>query len=154
MNYWLMKSEPETFSIDDLEACPKKTTHWDGVRNYQARNFMRDGMQRGDLAFFYHSNCELPAIAGVVKIVKTGYPDHTAFDAHDQHYDPQSDPAKPRWYMVDVQFQRKLKRPISLAELRKYSNGALEGLALLQRGNRLSITAVSATHWKFILSLE
>ena len=154
MNYWLMKSEPETFSIDDLEACPKKTTHWDGVRNYQARNFMRDGMQRGDLAFFYHSNCELPAIAGVVKIVKTGYPDHTAFAAHDQHYDPQSDPAKPRWYMVDVQFQRKLKRPISLEELRKYRNGALKGLALLQRGNRLSITAVSATQWKFILALE
>jgi predicted RNA-binding protein with PUA-like domain len=149
-----MKSEPETFGIDDLEAAPKKTTHWDGVRNYQARNFMRDGMRRGDFAFFYHSNCAEPGIAGLVKIVKPGYPDHTAFDAGDAHYDPDSDPSEPRWYMVDVQFQRKFKRPILLAELRKYSNGALKGLALLKRGNRLSITPVSAAHWKFILDLE
>ena len=154
MNYWLMKSEPETFSIDDLAEAPKKTTHWDGVRNYQARNFMRDGMQRGDLAFFYYSNHEPPGIAGVAKIVKTGYPDHTAFDKDDPHYDAQSDPTNPRWYMVDVQFQRKLKCLISLEELRKYSNGALAGLALLQKGNRLSITPVSEAHWKFILALQ
>jgi predicted RNA-binding protein with PUA-like domain len=154
MSYWLMKSEPDTFSIDDLKASPKKTTHWDGVRNFQARNFMRDGMKRGDLAFFYHSSCEEPGITGIAKIVKTGYPDRTAFDKKDKHFDPQSDPAKPRWYMVDVQFQRKLKRTITLAELKKYSNGALDSLALLKRGNRLSITPVSAAHWDFILQLE
>ena len=149
-----MKSEPETFSIDDLRSSPKKTTHWDGVRNYQARNFMRDAMQRGDEAFFYHSNCEEPGIAGVVTIVKTGYPDHTAFDPSDKHYDAESDRETPRWYMVDVRFQRKLRRVITLTELKKHSNGALAGLALLKRGNRLSITPVSAAHWKFILSLE
>jgi predicted RNA-binding protein with PUA-like domain len=115
---------------------------------------MRDGMERADLAFFYHSSCAEPGIAGIVKIVKTGYPDHTAFDKKDKHFDPQSDPAKPRWYMVDVQFQRKLKRTITLAELKKYSNGALDSLALLKRGNRLSITPVSAAHWDFILQLE
>jgi len=154
VNYWLMKSEPETFGIDALAASPRRTTHWDGVRNYQARNFLRDGMQIGDQAFFYHSNCAEPAITGIVKVVRTGYPDHTAFDPHDPHYDVDSDPNKPRWYMVDVQLQRKLARPITLATLRKYSSGALDGLALLQRGNRLSITPVSATHWRFILDLE
>lgn len=154
MSHWLMKSEPETFGIDDLAVSPRKTTHWDGVRNFQARNFMRDQMRRGDLAFFYHSNCEEPGIAGIVKVVKTGYPDHSAFDRKDKHYDPSSDPSKPLWYMVDVQLQRKLKRPITLATLREHSNGALEGLALLKRGNRLSITPVSDAHWKFILSLE
>jgi predicted RNA-binding protein with PUA-like domain len=154
MGYWLMKSEPETFSIDDLRSSPKKTTHWDGVRNFQARNFMRDAMQRGDEAFFYHSNCEQPGIAGVVTIVKTGYPDHTAFDPNDNHYDAESDREAPRWYMVDVRFQRKLRRVITLEELRKHSSGALAGLALLKRGQRLSITPVSAAHWKFILTLE
>jgi predicted RNA-binding protein with PUA-like domain len=154
MAYWLMKSEPDTFSIDDLRSSPKKTTHWDGVRNFQARNFMRDAMQRGDEAFFYHSNCEEPGIAGIVTIVKTGYPDHTAFDPSDKHYDAESEREAPRWYMVDVRFQRKLRRVITLAELRKHSNGALAGLALLKRGNRLSITPVSAAHWKFVLTLE
>jgi predicted RNA-binding protein with PUA-like domain len=153
MAYWLMKSEPETFSIDDLAASPRKTTHWDGVRNFQARNFMRDEMRRGDLAFFYHSNCAEPGIVGVVKVVKTGYPDFTAFDPSDKHYDPESDPAKPRWYMVDVQFQRKLRHPITLATLREHADRGLKGLALLRRGNRLSITPVSAAHWKFILAL-
>lgn len=154
MAYWLMKSEPSTFGIDDLAASPRKTTHWDGVRNFQARNFMRDEMRRGDLAFFYHSNCAEPAIVGIVKVAKTGYPDFTAFDPADKHYDPDSDPAKPRWYMVDVQLQRKLKRPITLATLREHADRALKGLALLRRGNRLSITPVSAAHWKFILALE
>jgi predicted RNA-binding protein with PUA-like domain len=154
MKHWLMKSEPETFGIDHLAANPRKTTHWDGVRNFQARNFMRDEMQIGDLAFFYHSNCAEPAITGVVKVVKPGYVDHTAFDRNDKHYDADSDPQNPRWYMVDVRLQRKLARPITLAALREHSNGALKGLALLQRGNRLSITPVSATHWKFILQLE
>ena len=154
MKHWLIKSEPGTFSVDDLAKSPKKTTHWDGVRNFQARNFLRDGMERGDLAFFYHSSCEVPAIVGVVKVVKPGYPDHTAFDRKDPHYDAGSDAKNPRWYMVDVQLQRKLKRPITLETLRAHADGALRGLALLQRGNRLSITPVSDEHWNFILSLE
>ena len=154
MSRWLIKSEPDTFSVDDLAKKPKKTTHWDGVRNFQARNFLRDQMQRGDLAFFYHSSCEVPAIAGVVKVVKPGYPDHTAFDRKDKHYDADSDPDNPRWYMVDVQLQRKLKQPITLEALRKHADDELRGLALLKRGNRLSITPVSDAHWDFILSLE
>jgi predicted RNA-binding protein with PUA-like domain len=149
-----MKSEPETFGIDALAKSPRKTTHWDGVRNFQARTFMRDGMQRGDLAFFYHSNCDEPGIVGIVEIVKAGYPDHTAFDKKDDHYDPDSDPDHPRWYMVDVRLQRKLARPITLATLREHADGALRGMLLLKRGNRLSVTPVSAAHWKFILSLE
>ena len=154
MNYWLMKSEPETFGIDDLARAPRKTTHWDGVRNYQARNYMRDQMQRGDCAFFYHSNCAEPGIAGIVKVVKTGYPDPSAFDKRDAHHDPDSDPDNPRWYMVDVRLERKLRRIITLDELKKHSNGALAGLIVLKRGNRLSITPVSAAHWQFILDLE
>jgi predicted RNA-binding protein with PUA-like domain len=153
MSYWLMKSEPDVFGIDDLAKNPRKTTHWDGVRNFQARNFMRDDMQRGDLAFFYHSNCAEPGIAGIVKIVKAGYPDHTAFDAKDPHFDPDSDPKKPRWYMVDVQLQRKFRNTVTLATLREHADGALKGLALLKRGNRLSVTPVSSAHWKFILEL-
>jgi predicted RNA-binding protein with PUA-like domain len=154
MSHWLIKSEPATFSVDDLAKSPKKTTHWDGVRNFQARNFLRDQMRRGDLAFFYHSSCEVAAIVGIVKVVKPGYPDHTAFDRKDKHYDADSDPNKPRWYMVDVQLQRKLKRPITLDTLRTHADDALRGLALLKRGNRLSITPVSDAHWDFILSLE
>jgi predicted RNA-binding protein with PUA-like domain len=154
VKHWLMKSEPEVFGIDDLAKNPGKTTFWDGVRNYQARNFMRDQMQLGDRAFFYHSNCAEPGIAGIIKVVKAGYPDHTAFDRDDPHFDPDSDPDKPRWYMVDVRLERKLKRTITLAELREHASGALKGLALLQRGNRLSITPVSDEHWRFILDLE
>lgn len=153
MAYWLMKSEPDVFGIDDLAKAPRKTTHWDGVRNFQARNFMRDEMRRGDLAFFYHSNCEEPGIAGIVKIVKEGYPDYTAFDKDDPHFDPDSDPAKPRWYMVDVQLVRKFKHTVTLATLRTHEQRALRGLMLLKRGNRLSITPVSEAHWKFILDL-
>jgi predicted RNA-binding protein with PUA-like domain len=153
MGHWLMKSEPDVFGIDDLAKARRKTTHWDGVRNYQARNFMRDGMRVGDLAFFYHSNCDEPAIVGIVEIVRAGYPDHTAFDAKDAHFDADSDPNEPRWFMVDVQFARKLARPITLATLRNHSAGALKSLALLRRGNRLSVMPVSAAHWKFILTL-
>ena len=110
MNYWLLKSEPDVFGIEHLLKMPKKTEHWDGVRNYQARNFMRDNMKEGDMAFFYHSNCKEPGIAGIVKIVREAYPDHTAFDAKCKYYDPKSDPANPRWFMVDVKFVKKFKK--------------------------------------------
>ena len=153
MRHWLMKSEPDVFGIDDLAQLRRKTTHWDGVRNYQARNFLRDGMRVSDLSFFYHSNCDEPAIVGIVEVVRAGYPDHTAFDAKDAHFDPDSDPKQPRWFMVDVQLERKLARPITLAALREHSGGALKGLALLRRGNRLSVMPVSTAHWKFILGL-
>jgi predicted RNA-binding protein with PUA-like domain len=153
MNHWLMKSEPDVFGVDDLAKSPRRTTHWSGVRNFQARNFMRDDMRIGDLAFFYHSNCDEPGIVGVMKVVKAGYPDHTAFDPSDHGFDPDSDSSRPRWYMVDVQLKRKLARPITLAQLREHDKRALKGLALLQRGNRLSVTPVSAAHWDFILDL-
>jgi predicted RNA-binding protein with PUA-like domain len=152
MNYWLMKSEPDVFSIDDLQALPKKTDKWEGVRNYQARNMMRDDMRAGDLAFFYHSNCKEPGIAGIMKIVRRGYPDFTALDPAAKYFDPKSDPDNPRWYMVDVRFARKLKRVITLSELKQHD--ALADLPLLRRGNRLSIMPISKEHWDFILSLE
>lgn len=154
MNYWLMKSEPDVFGIDDLAAANKKTDHWDGVRNYQARNMMRDQMKRGDLSFFYHSNCAEPGIAGLMKINCTGYPDHTAFDPNDPHFDPKSSPENPRWHMVDVRFLRKFKRTITLAELKSYADTKLKGMQLLRRGNRLSVMSVSKKHWDFILTLE
>jgi predicted RNA-binding protein with PUA-like domain len=152
MAYWLMKSEPDVFGIDDLAKAKGRTTHWDGVRNFQARNFMRD-MRRGDRAFFYHSNCDEPGVAGIVKIVKEAYPDHTAFAEGDPHFDADSDPAKPRWYMVDVKLERKFRRTVTLAALREHEQRALKGLTLLKRGNRLSITPVDAVHWKFVLDL-
>jgi predicted RNA-binding protein with PUA-like domain len=153
MNYWLIKSEPESFSIDDLKRAPGRKTHWDGVRNYQARNFMRDGMRKGDLVFFYHSNCDTPAIMGIAEVASGAYPDHTAFDPGDPHFDAGSDPDNPRWLMVDVRYRRKTRRIISLEELRRHE-GRLEGFALLRRGNRLSVMPVSKPHWDFILSLE
>ena len=152
MNYWLMKSEPSEFSIDDLKS--GKTDHWDGVRNYQARNFMRDGMKKGDLVFFYHSNCEQPGIVGLMRVQREAYPDHTAFDPEDKHFDPKSDPDEPRWFMVDVKYVRKLKRTISLAELKDYADGKLRDFPLLRKGNRLSIMPVSKPQWDFILDLE
>ena len=148
-----MKSEPEVFGIDDLAGAARRTTAWDGVRNYQARNYMRN-MARGDQAFFYHSNCPEPGIAGIVEISRSAYPDHTAFDPNDPHYDAGSAPTDPRWYMVDVKLVRRLRRLIPLAELRKYAEKELKGLALLRRGNRLSVLPVSDREWRFILSLE
>jgi predicted RNA-binding protein with PUA-like domain len=153
VNYWLFKSEPDTFSIDALAAMPKKTTHWDGVRNYQARNMMRDDMRRGDLAFLYHSSCAEPGVAGIVKVVSKAYPDRTAFDSSSQYCDADSDPAAPRWFMVDVQLVRKFAQPVTLSTLRRHADGKLDGMWILRRGNRLSITPVSAAHWKFINSL-
>jgi predicted RNA-binding protein with PUA-like domain len=154
MKYWLIKTEPATFSIDDLEKAPRKTTMWDGVRNFQARNMVRDEMQKGDEAFLYHSSCDVPGIVGIVEIAKTGYPDPTAFDAKHHHYDADSDPANPRWYVVDVRLKRRLPRIITLDELRTHAAKKLDGMLLLRRGNRLSITPVDAKHWKFIESLE
>lgn len=153
MKYWLMKSEPESFSIDDLARAPRRTTCWDGVRNYQARNMLRDEMKRGDRAFFYHSSCELPGIVGIVEIVRDGYPDHTAFDPEDHHFDPKSDPAAPRWFMVDVKLVEKFPRTLSLRELKQHAGDELAGFQLLARGNRLSVMPVSATHWKFVNSI-
>jgi len=153
MNHWLMKSEPDVFGVDHLAKSPRRTTFWSGVRNYQVRNFMRNEMRVGDLAFFYHSSCDEPGIVGVMKVVKAGYPDHTAFDRSSDGFDADSDASDPRWYMVDVQLQRKLARPITLAQLRQHEKRKLKGLALLQRGNRLSVTPVSAAHWNFILEL-
>ena len=154
MNHWLMKSEPGEFGIDDLIASPGRRTFWDGVRNYQARNFMRNDMQPGDLAFFYHSSCPEPGIVGIVRIASEAYPDHTAFDPTDKHYDPGSDPHDPRWYMVDIEHERKLKRLIALAELRVFASDRLDGVTLLRRGNRLSIMPIGEAQWNFILSLE
>ena len=153
MNYWLFKNEPEDFSIDDLAKAKNQTTHWDGVRNYQARNFMRDDMKVGDQGFFYHSNCEVPAVVGIVEVVREGYPDHTAFDANDPHFDAKSDPENPRWMMVDVKLVRKLERPIPLKEIKEHMD-KLEGFHLVARGNRLSVMPVQPKHWKLILSLE
>ncbi|NHA15145.1 EVE domain-containing protein [Thioalkalivibrio sp. XN279] len=154
MNYWLMKSEPEAFSIDDLARAPQKTTCWDGVRNYQARNMLRDQMKKGDLAFFYHSNCEVPGIAGIVEIVREGYPDHTAFDPEDHHFDAKSDPENPRWFMVDVKLKKKFSRVVSLRELKSCADKSLSGFQLLAKGNRLSVMPVTALQWKFIESLS
>ena len=152
MNHWLMKSEPDVFGIEDLVKRPGKTEPWDGVRNYQARNMMRDDMKKGDLAFIYHSNCKQPGIAGIMKIVREGYPDHTAFDAKEKYFDPKSDPENPRWYMVDVRHVRTLKRIITLTELKTHYE--LSELPLVRRGNRLSVMPINKTHWDFILSLE
>jgi len=150
MSYWLLKSEPSTFSIDDLAGRPGKRDFWDGVRNYQARNFLRE-MSKGDLAFFYHSSAEDKGIAGIVKIVAEAYPDATAFDPKDHHYDPKSDPEKPVWYGVDIKLERKLKRLIPLAELK--ARRELAGMLLLRPGNRLSVTPVEKRHWDAILKM-
>lgn len=152
MKYWLMKSEPDVFGIEHLKALPNKTDHWDGVRNYQARNMMRDEMKKGDKVFFYHSNCKPPAIVGIMEVVKEGYVDHTAFDPEQKYYDPKSNPDNPRWYMVDVKHVRDLKREIPLDELKQYPE--LADMKLVQKGNRLSIMPVTKEEWDFILSIE
>jgi predicted RNA-binding protein with PUA-like domain len=154
MNYWLMKSEPDSFSIDALAAAPERTSRWDGVRNFQARNYLRDEMKKGDLAFFYHSSTAVPGIAGIVKVVRAGYPDPTAFEKGHEHYDADSDRENPKWYMVDVKLQKKLKRIVTLDELRSHAGGKLKDMVLLKRGNRLSITPVTKTEWDFIVALE
>jgi predicted RNA-binding protein with PUA-like domain len=153
MAYWLMKSEPDCFSIDDLATRPKQTEHWDGVRNYQVRNMMRDEMQPGDLAFFYHSSCEVPGIYGIMEIASRAYPDPTQFDPKADHYDPKAKREEPRWLMLDVKFKRRLKRPVTLAALREHEK-KLKNFRLLAPGNRLSVMPVSKEHWEYVLGME
>lgn len=148
--YWLIKSEPNCFSIDDLMSAPNQIEHWDGVRNYQARNFMRDKMKVGDLIFFYHSNCKPPGIVGIAEVASEAYPDHTAFDPTSDHPDPDSTPDNPRWYMVDVKFKEKFPKIISLDHLKQHPE--LEGMQLLRKGNRLSVMPVGKKEWDFITS--
>jgi predicted RNA-binding protein with PUA-like domain len=154
MAYWLIKSEPDVFGIDHLAARPNQTEPWDGVRNYQARNMIRDQMKCGDQVFFYHSNCDEPGIVGIMKVVREGYPDHTAFDPESKYHDPKSDPENPRWFMVDVRYVRHLKRIITLAELKQRQDEALDGFPLLRKGTRLSVMPVSPEQWELILRLE
>ncbi len=151
MACWLFKSEPEVFGIDHLESGKNKTTTWDGVRNYQARNFMRDQMKKGDVGFFYHSNCKVPGIVGIVKVVKEGYPDHTAWDPDSKYYDPKSPSDNPRWFMVDVKLVKKFKGTISLETLRK--NPKLKNMKLLQKGNRLSVMPVDEKEREYIIKM-
>ena len=141
-----MKSEPDTYSIDDLARDGR--TRWEGVRNYQARNMIRDDMRPGDLAWFYHSSCEVPAVVGVMKIASEAYPDSTQFDRKSHYYDPKSTKDDPRWFLVDVEFERKLPRPVTLAEIKEKK--ALADFRLIKRGNRLSVFPVSAKHWKVV----
>ncbi|WP_233843569.1 EVE domain-containing protein [Dyella sp. 2HG41-7] len=150
MNYWLMKSEPDTFSIDDLKR--KKREAWDGVRNYQARNFMRDEMRVGDSVFFYHSNCAEPGIAGIAEVACDAYPDPSQFDPKSKYFDPGSSRDNPRWMLVDVKFVKKLKRVITLDELKNHP--AIADMRLLRKGNRLSVMPVEANEWRYILGLE
>ena len=150
MRYWLMKSEPDVFGIDDLAKEPGRTAAWWGVRNYQARNFMRDDMSVGDLAFFYHSSCAEPGIAGLMKVAKKAYPDITQFDPASEYHDPKSTPEAPRWMNVDMKLVKKT-RLVPLAELRAHPE--LASLRILQRGNRLSITPVEPAEWAFIAGL-
>ncbi|MGH8127959.1 MAG: EVE domain-containing protein [Gammaproteobacteria bacterium] len=147
MNYWLMKSEPSVFGIDDLARAPRRRTMWDGVRNYQARNFMRD-MRLADEVFFYHSNCAEPGIVGIMRVVREAYPDPTQFDKNDLHFDPKSTHDAPRWSVVDLEFIERFAATVALSKLRETTE--LETMRILQRGNRLSVTPVSNEHWKQI----
>ncbi len=150
MAYWLMKSEPDAYSIDDLER--DGVEKWDGIRNYQARNMMRDEMKIGDEIFFYHSNCKEPGIVGIAKVASESYPDPTQFEKKSRYFDPKSSKDEPRWWLVDVAFVRKMKRNLTLTEIK--AEKRLEDMILARKGNRLSIMPVNKTHWKKILSLE
>ena len=152
MNYWLFKSEPDAFSIDDLKAMKGKTDHWDGIRNYQARNLMRDEIKKGDRGFFYHSSCKVPGIVGEVEVVKEAYPDYTAWDPESSYYDPKCSAEDPRWVMVDVKFRQKYKEVIPLQHLRDVK--ALDGMVLLRKGSRLSIQPVTKRQWDIIAKMS
>ena len=151
MNYWLVKSEPESFSIDDLKKAPKQTTFWSGVRNYQARNMMRDEMRVGDQVLYYHSNAEPPCIVGLAKVVKEGYPDHTALDPKSDYFDEKATKENPRWFMVDIQFVQKFDKPLSLEELRPVK--ALAKMELLRKGSRLSVQKVTKAEFEAVMNL-
>ena len=152
MKYWLMKSEPTVFSIDDLAKSPKKTTYWDGVRNYQARNFMRDEMKIGDQVLFYHSNAKPAGVVGVCEVVKEGYPDFSAFDPEDKHYDPKSSSEKPTWIMVDIKLKKKFKSTVTLTEIKE--NKKFQNMRLVQRGNRLSVMPVEKNEFDEIVKIN
>ncbi len=139
--YWFIKSEPSVFSFDDLKKSTNQTTFWDGVRNYQARNFLRDEMKKGDLVLFYHSNANPLAVMGICKVVKEGYPDHTQFDPDNDHYDSKADPNNPTWIMIDVKFVKEFKTPVTLDSIK--SNPKLKNMKLIARGNRLSVMPVT-----------
>ncbi len=149
--YWLVKSEPEVFSINDLGKIKNKTTCWDGVRNYQARNYLRDEMKKGDLVLFYHSNTDPTAVMGVCEVVKEGYPDHTAFDPENIHYDPKSSPENPAWYMVDIKLKEIFKTPVLLDAIKL--NGKLKEMKLVQKGNRLSVMPVTRIEFEEICEM-
>jgi predicted RNA-binding protein with PUA-like domain len=150
MKYWLMKSEPDTFGIDHLARLPGRKSGWDGVRNYQARNMLRDDFRVGDRAFFHHSSCETPGIYGTIEVTRAGHPDPAQFDRKSKYYDAGSDPSNPRWYQVEVRLLRKFARPVTLDALREHAGGELKDLVVLRRGNRLSVMPVTADEWKFI----
>ena len=150
--YWLMKSEPDAFSIDDLQRVG--TEPWNGVRNYQARNFMRDGMKVDDGVLFYHSNAKVPGVVGVARVASAAYPDETQFDPRSPYYDPKASREQPRWFLVDVAFERKLDRVIPLEEIKQHADALGEGFPLTARGSRLSVFPVTAAQWKLLLSLE
>jgi predicted RNA-binding protein with PUA-like domain len=150
MKYWLMKSEPATFGIDHLAKKPGKRSGWDGVRNYQARNMLRDEFAVGDRAFFHHSSCDTPGIYGTIEVVRAGHPDPTQFDQRSGYYDAGSDPANPRWYQVEVRLLKKFRHPVTLDAMREHVRGALKDLVVLRRGNRLSVMPVTADEWRFI----
>lgn len=154
MRRWLLKTEPSTFGIDDLQAAPRKRTRWDGVRNYQARNFIRDQISKGDEALLYHSSCEVPGVVAIVRVVRGAYPDPTALDRRDPHYDAASSVQAPRWFAFDIQLKRRLKRVITLAELQAHARDELASMMILRAGNRLSVTPIERAHWRFILALE
>jgi len=151
MAYWLMKSEPDTFSLDDLRDRPNSTEHWDGVRNYQARNMMRDQMKLGDKVFFYHSSCPQPGIAGIAEVVREAYPDSSAQNPASRYFDPKASPENPRWFMVDVRFERKFERLLPLAALK--AEPALGEMLLVQKGSRLSIMPVTPEEWRQIMTM-
>jgi predicted RNA-binding protein with PUA-like domain len=150
MKYWLMKSEPATFGIDHLAKRPGKKAGWDGVRNYQARNMLRDDFAVGDRAFFHHSSCDTPGIYGTVEVVRAGHPDPAQFDRKSPYYDGSSDPANPRWYQVEVRLLKKFAHPVTLEAMREHARGALKNLIVIRRGNRLSVMPVTADEWRFI----
>jgi len=148
--YWLMKSEPDVFSFDDLKKAPKKRTSWEGVRNYQARNMLRDEMKKGDGVLFYHSNAKPQIIAGLARVAKEGYPDPTQFDPKAKYYDPDSKPDAPRWYLVDIEWAADFTHPPSLPELRELPG--LEDMELLRKGSRLSVQPVTEAEWRIIVA--